>query len=174
MIVLFQKVTNTPKIQHSVDSSSGNFPGTKYALSIYKFKSCIFQKLCAIIFNYLCSICILLFFRDHLLCICGIFLVTQIFHFISNPFKLLFSFYFICLDNAILQNPYCIFSSVHFILCCFKIIFLPVIIFLLDFFGELYHSCFLSFHFTMSSLTSESLFLSSSVVFLVCLSSWSH
>lgn len=88
-------------------------------LSIYKFSSSfIFSKLCGIISLTisLCFIFLVLFFSDILLGICGVFFVSQIYHFISNALKMLVPFYFICFDNPALQIPFSIFSSVYFAL----------------------------------------------------------
>lgn len=67
---------------------------------------------------------------------------SEIFHYVSvgssvsprstilslTPFvNLLFPFYFICFENAILQIPYSIFSSVYFTFCGFKIIFTSLV-----------------------------------------------
>lgn len=102
-----------------------------------------------------------------------VFFVSQIYCFISTPFKLLVPFYFICFENPALKASFSVFSSVYFPRCCFKITFMSVLIFLLHLFGQLHQLFLFSSHFTASSKTSSSV-LNSSGTSLICLCSWSN
>ena len=109
----------------------------------------LFSKLCGFT-SLTTSLCFIfsVLFSDILLVICGVFFVSQIYCFISTPFKLLVPFYFICFENPALKCSFSVFSSVYFPRCCFKITFISVLIFLLHLFSQL-HQVFLFYpHFT--------------------------
>lgn len=128
----------------------------------------LFSKLCGFI-SLTTSLCFifLVLFSDILLGICGAFFVSQIYCFISTPFKLLVPFYFICFENPACKGSFSVFSSVYFPRCCFRITFISVLIFLLHLFSQL-HQVFLFYpHFTTPPTTSPSL-LNSSVTSLIC------
>ena len=122
----------------------------------------------------LCSICLVLFFRDILLCICWVFFVTQVYHFISN--SLLICYFRIILFALKIPSSRApiLFSAVSILLS--DALKSPSFLWWFSSFTSLVNDiiCFFSSPFTLSSPLMAYLYFEFFGGFFKFLSSWSH